>query len=53
MQSCCFFCQYKHTAFLPFSLPLLKLPEVFTGFDFDKLSKGVLDWLLGEYELAR
>ena len=31
---------------------LLKLPDVFTGFDSDKLSPGVLDWLLGEYELT-
>ena len=48
-----FFCQSKHIAFLPFLLPLLKLPDVFTGFDSDKLSPGVLDWLLGGYELAR
>ena len=47
-----FFCQSKHIAFLAFLLPLLKLPDVFTGFDSDKLSTGVLDWLLGEYELT-
>ena len=48
-----FFFQSKHNAFLSFSLLLLKLPEVFTGFGSDKLSVGVLDWLLGAYELAR
>ena len=47
-----FFCQSKHIAFLQFLLPLLKLPDVFTGFDSDKLSPGVLDRLLGEYELT-
>ena len=46
------FLQSKHIAFLSFSLLLLKLPDVFTGFDSDKLSPGVLDWLLGEYELT-
>ena len=46
------FFQSKHIAFLSFSLLLLKLPDVFTGFDSDKLSPGVLDWLLGEYELT-
>ena len=48
-----FFFQSKHIAFLSFPLLLLKLPEVFTGFGSDKLSVGVLDWLLGAYELAR
>ena len=53
VQSCCFFfSNKKHIAFLSFSLLLLKLPDVFTGFDSDKLSPGVLDWLLGEYELT-
>ena len=47
-----FFPNKKHIAFLSFSLLLLKLPDVFTGFDSDKLSPGVLDWLLGEYELT-
>ena len=47
-----FFFQSKQIAFLPFLLPLLKLPDVFTGFDSDKLSTGVLDCLLGEYELT-
>ena len=46
------FFQSKYIAFLSFSLLLLKLPDVFTGFDSDKLSPGVLDWLLGEYELT-